>query len=232
KRETDFTRYASHELRTPLTAMRAQLDALENGWETPEEALPEVRAQVTRMTDLTGALLLLAREGETNRAPADLAEVVRSAAARAGAAYRGPERLPADLDPVLVTRALENLLENAARYAPGQAPSVTLSAGESSARVTVEDRGPGVPPEVLGRLSEAFYRVPGRPVPGNGLGLAVARRIAEAHGGGLSFENAAPSGLRATLSLERFAPRPAPARAGTAPAAGAVPVPEAAAREG
>ena len=205
QRETNFTRYASHELRTPLAAMKAQLDALEHGWETSEEALPEVRAQVERMTSLTAALLLLAREGEASRAPADLAELVRSTALKDGAVYFGPLTLTAELDPVLVTRAVENLLENAARYAPGIPASVTLRDDDGRAAIIVEDTGPGVAPQALGRLAEAFYRAPGSLAGGHGLGLAVARRIAQAHGGCLNFAANEPSGLRATLELRRHA---------------------------
>jgi signal transduction histidine kinase len=200
-REASFVRYASHELRTPLTAMHAQLDAERQGWVTPNEALETARDQVERMTRLSGALLVLAREGRTETVPLDLARLAQEVAARRGATYAGPDALGYRGNPDLLERALENLLDNAAKYAPGAGVRVRLETQEQAVHLSVEDDGPGLPAEALERVREAFYRAPGTRASGSGLGLAVVEHVAEAHGGALEIENIAPHGLRAALHL-------------------------------
>ena len=200
-REASFVRYASHELRTPLTAMRAQLDAERQGWVTPQEALDTARDQVERMTRLSSALLVLAREGRTETVPFDLARLGREVALRHGANYRGPDRLEFRGNPDLLERALENLFDNATKYAPGAQVSLRI-APKNPLELSVQDDGPGLPADALERVREAFYRAPGTRAPGSGLGLAVVEHVAEAHGGVLELENAVPHGLRATLKLD------------------------------
>jgi len=206
QREAEFTRHASHELRTPLAAMKAQLDANHAGWVTDAEALAAARAQVERMTRLTEALLLLAREDRLEMRTFDLARLAADAAARHGARYAGPAALPFSGTPPLLTRALENLLENAGKYAPGAPVNVTVARSDAGVELHVVDAGPGVSGAELARLGEAFYRAPGTRSPGHGLGLAVVRRVAQAHGGTLRVEAAAPHGLAVILTL----PRPTP----------------------
>jgi signal transduction histidine kinase len=200
-REASFVRYASHELRTPLTAMHAQLDAERQGWVTPNEALETARDQVERMTRLSGALLVLAREGRTETVPLDLARLARETATRRGASYAGPQKLGYRGNPELLERALENLLDNAAKYAPGAGVSVRLEQRAQALHLSVEDDGPGLPADALERVREAFYRAPGTRASGSGLGLAVVEHVAEAHGGTLELENIVPHGLRAVLRL-------------------------------
>lgn len=203
RREAEFTRHASHELRTPLAAMKAQLDANRSGWVTDAEALAAARAQVERMTRLTEALLLLAREDRLEMRTFDLAGQAAEAAAQHGAAYTGPAELAFLGNPALLARALENLLENAGRYAPGAPVAVRLEVGDAQVALNVVDRGPGVPEAAAARLGEAFYRVPGTRGAGSGLGLAVVRRVAEAHGGMVRARRAAPQGLEVTVILPR-----------------------------
>ncbi len=208
-REASFVRYASHELRTPLTAMHAQLDAERQGWVTPSEALEATRDQVERMIRLSGALLVLAREGRTETVPLDLARLARETAVRHGATYAGADTLGYRGNPDLLERALENLLDNAAKYAPDANVLVRLEPHAHTANLIVEDDGPGLSADALERVREAFYRAPGTRVSGSGLGLAVVEHVAEAHGGTLTLENIDPHGLRAVLqlSLERSIPR-------------------------
>jgi len=99
----------------------------------------------------------------------------------------------------LLERALENLLENAGKYAPGEV-MVTLTSSESRVSIRVQDRGPGLRGEALHRASEAFYRAPGTRGPGSGLGLAVVSRIMGAHGGTLRLENRDGGGLCVILA--------------------------------
>jgi signal transduction histidine kinase len=198
-RETSFTRTAAHELRTPLTAMRAQLEAQAQGWTTPEEALSTARTQVERMTKLSEALLMLAREGEIEMAQLDVAQLSQHSAERYGAMYHGPSTQMTRGNAILLERAFENLLENASKHAPGTQVELRLETNHDTLRISVTDGGAGLPDEALTRASEAFYRAPGTKAYGSGLGLAVVERIAQAHGGAFKLENA--GGLRATLEL-------------------------------
>lgn len=204
-RESSFTRNASHELRTPLAAMRLHLSSYREGYGSAEETLSVLDEEVERMTRLSEALLTLAREGRTQRVGVDVATLAREAAAKAGAEYRGPERLELAGDPVLLRQALVNLLENARKHAPGAEVGVTLEprteAGRRYTILSVTDGGPGLSPEALDRVGEAFYRAPGTRVAGSGLGLTVVRQVAEAHGGRLELYNVSPTGLRAEVWL-------------------------------
>jgi signal transduction histidine kinase len=201
QRETEFTRNAAHELRTPLTAMRLQLDSERQGLATPEETLAVVSQEVERMTHLSESLLTLAREGRGQRVGLDLAQLAQRAAQKAGASYRGPDTWGLEGDPILLEQALENLLLNSQRHATGSAIGVELkpSPDQQFAILGVSDAGPGMPPEVLKRATEPFYRAPGTRIPGNGLGLSVVAQVAEAHGGRLVLKNLKPRGLKAEL---------------------------------
>jgi len=112
----------------------------------------------------------------------------------------------------LLSAAVANLVENAIKYADGS-PAIRVAVTEEPTQVsiTVEDRGPGVPPGELTRVIERFYRLESR-VPGSGLGLSIVTAIAYLHRGHLRLEDAAP-GLRARIVLPREARSPG-ARAG------------------
>ncbi|WP_287096247.1 sensor histidine kinase, partial [Mesorhizobium sp.] len=93
-------------------------------------------------------------------------------------------------------RALRNLIVNAATH--GKGCGISLSAADNRATLTIADRGPGIPPELLGKAFEPFFRVdPGRrqSIPGAGLGLAIAKEIIERHGGAITLENRPGGGL-------------------------------------
>ena len=201
QRETEFTRNAAHELRTPLTSLRLQLGALEQGLASPEETLAVVREEVERMTHLSESLLTLAREGRGQKVGLDLAQLAQEVAQKAGVPYQGPDHLEISGDPFLLRQALENLLSNAQKYAPGAPVRLELECTDDAqfARLQVQDEGPGMPPEVLKRATEPFYRAPGTRVPGNGLGLSVAAQVAQIHGGRLVLKNLEPHGLVAEL---------------------------------
>ncbi len=203
EREVDFTRTAAHELRTPLAAMQAQLDAQANGWTSTDEALSTARHQVERMTKLSEALLLLAREGRTERLTFDLAALCSQIAAKRQVEYIGSSQLLTTGNPVLLERALENLLENASKHAPNASISLALETQADNVLLIVTDTGNGMTPEALARAREAFYRAPGTKAYGSGLGLAVVDRIAQAHGGVLHLENALPHGLQASIEIPR-----------------------------
>jgi two-component system sensor histidine kinase MprB len=191
---------ASHELRTPLTAARTNVDLVREG-KLPEEevrhALDEASVELDSLTSLVSDLVELARGEERKLRLEDVAldDLVSSAVERAKS--RAPEAtfvtslspVHVRVDPVLVERAVGNLLDNAVKYSPPGAPiEVTVREGE----VVVEDRGPGIADEDLARIFDRFYRAAtARAKPGAGLGLAIVREAAEAHGGRATAESSA-----------------------------------------
>jgi two-component system sensor histidine kinase MprB len=200
---------ASHELRTPLTAARTNVDLVREGKLPDEEvrhALDEASVELDSLTSLVSDLVELARGEERKLRLEDVAldDLVSAAIERAKA--RAPEAtfvtslspVHVRVDPILVERAVGNLLDNAVKYSPAGAPiEVTVHDGE----VVVADRGPGIAEEDLPRIFDRFYRAAAaRAKPGAGLGLAIVREAAEAHGGAARAESNADGALF-TLSL-------------------------------
>jgi two-component system sensor histidine kinase MprB len=200
---------ASHELRTPLTAARTNVDLLREG-KLPEDeqrrALDEASIELDALTSLVSDLVELARGEERKLRVEDvrldeLVEgVVDRAKSRAPHATFVTSLTPTNvrIDPVLLERAVSNLLDNAVKYSPEGAPiEVIVRDGE----VIVADHGPGVAEEDLPRIFDRFYRAAAsRSKPGAGLGLAIVREAAEAHGGKATVESS-PKGARFTLTL-------------------------------
>ncbi|MFG2145839.1 sensor histidine kinase [Streptomyces sp. NPDC048696] len=197
---------ASHELRTPLTALRtnaellARADRLTDAQRT--RASSALGRQIREVTVMVNDLIDLARDEE----PTPLLEQVRLAPLVAHTVDTARAHWPAtpfhlDLTdasatvpgvPARLARLLSNLLDNAAKFSPQGAPvEVTLTARE----LTVRDHGPGIAPEDLPYVFDRFYRADrARALPGSGLGLAMARQIARAHGAELSVRNAVGGG--------------------------------------
>ncbi len=200
---------ASHELRTPLTAARTNVDLLREG-KLPEDeqrrALDEASVELDALTTLVSDLVELARGEERKLRVEDvrldeLVEgVVDRAKSRAPQATFVTSLTPTSvrIDPVLLERAVSNLLDNAVKYSPEGAPiEVIVRDGE----VIVADHGPGVADEDIPRIFDRFYRAAAsRSKPGAGLGLAIVREAAEAHGGKATVESSA-KGARFTLTL-------------------------------
>lgn len=200
---------ASHELRTPLTAARTNVDLVREG-KLPEHevrhALDEASTELDSLTSLVADLVELARgeERKLRIEEVQLDDLVLSAVERAKA--RAPEAtfvtsltpVQVHVDPVLVERAVGNLLDNAVKYSPPGAPiEVSVREGE----VVVADHGPGIAEEDLPRIFDRFYRAAGaRSKPGAGLGLAIVREAAEAHGGKAIAESTT-GGARFRLTL-------------------------------
>jgi two-component system sensor histidine kinase KdpD len=110
--------------------------------------------------------------------------------------------LLARLDFSLMQHALANLVLNAATHTPPGTPiEVTAQLADGGLMLLVKDRGPGIPPEVLPRIFDKFFRAMGAPAGGSGLGLTIVRGLVEAHGGSISAENRPGGGLVFTLSL-------------------------------
>jgi two-component system sensor histidine kinase MprB len=200
---------ASHELRTPLTAARTNVELVREG-KLPEEevrpALDEAAVELDALTRLVADLVELARGEERQLRLEDVqlddlvAATVERAQARAPQVTFVTALSPTQVmaDPVLLERAVSNLLDNAVKYSPAGAPiEVTVRSGE----VVVADHGPGIADEDLPRVFDRFYRAAtARSKPGAGLGLAIVREAAEAHGGRATAESSA-SGARFRLVL-------------------------------
>jgi signal transduction histidine kinase len=102
----------------------------------------------------------------------------------------------------MLERALDNLLRNALRFNPeGEPIEISAKTMGDNLELTIRDHGPGVDEDHLPQLSEPFFRAPGQTAAGHGLGLAIARRAAERHGGKLLLSNHPQGGFVATLQL-------------------------------
>ncbi len=199
ERQREFVADASHELRTPLTSLLANLELLaeELGDEQAETAQAALRS-ARRMRRLVGDLLLLARADARrtqSRGPTDLADVLLEAASELGPMAEDHE-LSINARPAVVPgvrddlhRLTLNLIENAARHTPpGTHIRAATAVDDGVAVLTVEDDGPGIPPELGQRVFERFVRGAGTGTRGSGLGLAIVRAVAESHGGSVSLE--------------------------------------------
>ncbi len=217
-RERRFVDDASHELRTPLGILTGELElALTRPRSSTEMEATIRRAseEADRLTRLAQDLLVLARAEEgrlpLHREDVSLAEVVTTAcdgrrssavAARVSISVEVPNGR-ARVDPIRLRQAVENLLDNAIRHSePGGVVSVTGGGQDGRAWIRVEDGGPGFTPDVLPVAFEPFAR--GRTdwsSAGAGLGLAIVRTVAAAHGGDAIAENLAGGGARVTLAF-------------------------------
>jgi two-component system sensor histidine kinase TctE len=210
-----FAADASHQLRTPLSVVTANLallarPGLSRG--AVSDLIADSRDAAARMGLVLRQLLALARaEAAASLGPAELGGAVRQAIHDALRAHRGAAvhgRLPHEPvmvrgDGVLLAEMLRNLMSNAVLHGGGE---VFVWAGRNrrgDVAVTIWDHGPGIAPGELERLPERFYRgASAGDTAGAGLGIAIARTIAQACGGGLAFENRARrSGLVVRLTL-------------------------------
>ena len=203
-RQRRFVADASHELRTPLTSVLANLELLAERADAGDlsselgEAASSALRSSQRMRRLVADLLLLARTdvGRTpSREPVDLAQIVVEAAGELGP-VSGEHEIVIDAEPahVLATRdelhrLAINLIENALKHTPAgtQINVVTRTRGDE-ATLVVEDSGPGVSPELASTLFERFVRGDGDRGGSFGLGLAIVRAVAEAHGGSVTLD--------------------------------------------
>jgi signal transduction histidine kinase len=222
QRQRDLVSDTAHELRSPIASIRAQLEvALDHpdGLDWAETAR-DVHADTLRLARLTEDLLLLARldEHHLRLKPTDLAALSESVAARYATArvpVRAEAAAPGSAKPCVLAgdqdalaRLLVNLLDNAVRHAASRA-CVSVREDGGWAVLTVTDDGPGIPPEDAERVFGRFARLDNARAragedstgeAGAGLGLAIVRSTAEAHGGSVSLGDAGP-GLRAVVRL-------------------------------
>jgi signal transduction histidine kinase len=222
--QMDFVATVSHELRTPLAVIRSAGQNLAAGVvQDPRRYGDLIETEGRRLTDMVEQTLALAGlSGERKpvaQTPIDAGDLVRAVLAAPETAARADgvtfdlriaEELPLVLaDEMLLRRGVQNLVGNALKYgADGKWIGITVDASGSrrgrEVRITVADRGPGVAAEDLPHIFEAFYR--GRravadQVQGNGLGLHLVKRIAEAHGGRVTLRSTPGEGAAFTLHI-------------------------------
>jgi two-component system OmpR family sensor kinase len=216
-RQRQFVADASHELRTPLTSVLANLELLEMELKGEQrEAAASALRSSRRMRRLVADLLLLARADAGRVAPhvpVDLSQVVAEAAGElepvAGdhqiSVYAPPG---AELDGARdeLHRLTLNLLENALRHtAPGTAVEATVERNNGEVILSVEDDGPGIPPELRDKVFERFFRGAGDRSGSSGLGLSIVRAVATSHDGTVSLEE--PLDGRGARFVVRFPAR-------------------------
>jgi two-component system sensor histidine kinase CpxA len=208
----------SHELRSPLARLGVAVELARSG-ANRDAALDRIQKESDRLNALVGELLQVTRAeadpaaGRFDPVALDglLGSIAEDAQVEAGARGSRVELSPPPPvtvrgDPELLRRAIENIVRNAVRYAPhGSAVELALHAADNSARISVRDFGPGVPEEALPQIFNPFYRVESdrdRASGGAGLGLSIAKRAVELHGGALTARNVSP-GLLVEIVLPR-----------------------------
>ena len=210
--QRQLLRDVSHELRSPLARLRIALALAERAETEQRQALwPRLTRECDRLEDLISEILTLARVDaeQAHAEPVDLNALLGSV--RKDAQLSAPEQevtleaqpgLTLQGWPTLIERAVDNLVRNALRFNP-QGQPIEISAQREQDRIvlSVRDHGPGAAPEHLAQLGEPFFRAPGQEAAGHGLGLAIARKAAERHGGSLVLENHPQGGFVARLEL-------------------------------
>jgi signal transduction histidine kinase len=214
--ETELRNYAdlvAHDLREPVTGIAHLVTLLERHADEPPstEVLALLRASTERARELIDGVLAYARAGELeharvslDRLMAEVAEDLRPGLDEAGATLEVAALPEVEGDPRQLRRLLQNLVGNAVKFRGEAAPRVEVSAFADTEEwvVTVRDNGVGVDPDHAGRIFAMFSRIDGEKE-GAGIGLAVCRRVVEAHGGRIWVEPAAGGGSAFRFTLPR-----------------------------
>jgi signal transduction histidine kinase len=211
----EMARIIAHEIKNPLTPIRLSAEHLREVYARDPEhfagvferctsnilsQVDELRSIAAEFSAYSAIPRIELKPGDLSATVADLVEGYR-AAPPAGVSVEleadGP--IPTRFDAKLLGRAVRNLLENALRASAGGGKVVVrVERLDGTARVAVADHGPGVRPELLGRIFDPYFSTHDA---GTGLGLPIARRIAEEHGGGITARNRAEGGLEVAITL-------------------------------
>ncbi len=209
--QKEFTSDVAHQLRTPLAVLLLEVSAL------PADATRDrIKQELGDLTDLVNELLRFAQAEDAMARqchPVDIAGATRKVCEDlADAAFGADKQIELDAPdkgavvpghPALIDAAIRNLVDNAIKLSPPRSTiSVSVDAGR---KIVVEDRGPGVPDGHKQLIFERFWRADGRRAPGNGIGLALVRRIAFLHGGDVRVEDRPGGGARFVMTLGEVA---------------------------
>ena len=206
-----FFQNASHELRTPLMSIKCYAEGIIYDLMEPKKASETILEETDKLSELVTDLLYIAKIDNITTVYAtdnsDLVEIIKNCAARQQAladkkqiklTYDFSEKsMPYECANELISRAIDNLISNAIRYA---ASEIKLSCRKNGGYISivVSDDGNGIEPDVLPHVFERFYKGKG----GNtGIGLSIVKSIADQHKGSVKAENAADSGAVFTISL-------------------------------
>ena len=218
-----FTADASHELRTPLTIIRGELEGMITRAELNDDirsALGSLQEEVERLVTIVQRLFALSRldagEAQTERVKLNLAQLAETTVEQMSLLaeeknislrFKAKDAVQVEGDRSRLKQVIVNLLDNAIKYTPDRgAVELSVWSKNGTAFVEVKDTGPGIPESALPHVFERFYRgdeVHSRDVEGAGLGLAIVRSIATAHGGEVSVNSETDSGCRITVRLPR-----------------------------
>lgn len=191
-----------HDLKTPLAALRVRVESVDDDSEREKMA-----ATIDEMVTILDDILMLARLGKSGEPvqSVDIGALAESICDEfSSALFVEPDsRVVAQVRPVLLRRALRNLIDNAITY--GKSAAVSVSKAGSQTIIEIRDDGPGIAPSLIDSIFEPFTRTEAsrnRETGGSGLGLTIARAIARSHGGDVTLENRSEGGLRATLTFK------------------------------
>jgi len=218
-----FTADASHELRTPLTIIRGELEEMIQRSDLNEQirsALGSLLEEVERLVAIVERLFALSRldagEAQIERVKFSLSELAETTLEQMSLLaeeksislqFKTKDPVQVEGDRTRLKQIIVNLLDNAIKYTPdGGAVELSVWSRNGTAFLEVKDTGPGIPESALPHVFERFYRadeVHSRDVEGAGLGLAIVRSIASAHGGDVSVSSEVDSGCRITVRLPR-----------------------------
>lgn len=197
-----------HDLKTPLASLRVRIESVED-----EDERAKMAASVEEMVQILDDILILARLGKSSEMPVltDINALVEMVASELADDDRltvadSPEKCRVPVRPVLLRRALRNLMGNALQY--GGKAHVSIRCDGGVVAIVIDDEGPGLTADQLTGMFEPFVRAEhsrNRASGGSGLGLTIARAISRAHGGDVLLENRAEGGLRAILRLSQRA---------------------------
>jgi two-component system sensor histidine kinase KdpD len=209
----------SHELRTPIATIKgassSMLDPATGANEGARAALAkDIQNSADRLNRLVENLLDMSRlesgRLQLKRDWCDLSDLIGVAVQRVSYCASShtidlqlaPDLPLVQLDFVLMEQVIVNLLDNACNYTPsGTAITIAVRVQGQQVEITVSDNGPGIPQDLIERVFEKFYRLPGTATGGTGLGLSISRGLVEAHGGTLRAQNLPEGGAKFTLRL-------------------------------
>lgn len=190
-----------HDLKTPLAALRVRIESVDDDSEREKMA-----ATVDEMVTILDDILTLARLGKSGEAlqSVDIGALIESVAGEFDPVeFQFPDRrIVANIRPVLLRRALRNLIGNAILY--GKVAKIRVQLGINIVEIIIDDEGSGIDPAEIESMFEPFTRAEksrSRSTGGSGLGLTISRAIARAHGGDLTLSNREVGGLKATFTF-------------------------------